>query len=106
MKVRGFYVVRNGIPVSEDPCPVRRATGMLVAAIYLVGGNTENMKGCQVSVFCCDESVRTMVKTNILLDPVQIQCTLTSCEKACTKRALDTLDCFNTNGYSPNLSGS
>ena len=25
---------------------------MLVAAIYLAGGNTENMKGCQVSAGC------------------------------------------------------
>ena len=33
-------------------CAVRQATGMLVAAIYSAGGNTENMKGCQVSVFC------------------------------------------------------
>ena len=26
---------------------------MLVAAIYLAGSNTENMKGFKVSVFCC-----------------------------------------------------
>ena len=33
-------------------CAIRRATGMLVAAIYSAWGNTENIKGCQVSVFC------------------------------------------------------